>query len=160
MSWMEERIFEWGPIATNPLLKILEGKTILLLCDEEHEWLENYILKKINDPALNRPMLPIYPLKKVYPNIDEIKNSADIELMQDMLSISFEGGYFIWYVGKSDHRYTRVAFRDDDNFLWVFNDEIQSAFNLKSYDKNCDIKLLELFRLFNDSINAALFGEI
>jgi len=160
MSWMEERIFEWGPIATNALQKIVEGKTILLLTDEDYNWLEEYIIKKLNDPSLNRPMLPIYPLKRIYANLDGIKNSTDIEIMQDMLSISFESGYFIWYIGKSDHRYTRIAFRDEENFLWVFNDEIQSAFTLKSYDKDCDIKLLELIRLFNSSIDAVLFGEI
>ncbi|MGM0533673.1 MAG: HobA family DNA replication regulator [Campylobacterota bacterium] len=159
MSWMEERIFEWGPIATNCLQKVLEGKTILLLTDEDSKWLQEYIPKKINDPSLGRPLIPLYPLKQIYPNIDNIRNSDDIEVMNDMLSISFEGGYFIWYIGRSDHPYTRIAFRDDENFLWVFNDEIQSAFNLKSYDKDCDIKLLELFRLFNDSIDAALFGE-
>jgi hypothetical protein len=160
MSWMEERIFEWGPIATNCLQKILEGKSILLLTDDSSDWLEQYIIKKINEPSLNRPMMPIYPLKQIYPNLDSIKNSNDIEIMQDMLSISFESGYFIWYIGKADHRYTRVAFRDEENFLWVFNDEVQGAFTLKSYDKDCDIKLLELVRLLNDSIDATLFGQI
>ena len=160
MSWMEERIFEWGPIATNSLSKVIEGKTILLLTDEDNLWLQEYIMKKINDRSLNRPMIPIYPLKQIYPNIDTIKNSSDIEVMQDMLNISFESGYFIWYIGKADHDYTQFAFRDEENFLWIFNDEIQSAFSLKSYDKECDIKLLELFTLFNASIDAALFGEL
>lgn len=31
---------------------------------------------------------------------------------------------------------------------------------LKSYDTHLDVKLLQLFRLFNSSLNAAMFGEV
>ena len=40
------------------------------------------------------------------------------------------------------------------------DEEYLNAFNLKSYDKLLDVKLIQLYKLFNLSLNAAIFGEI
>ena len=45
-------------------------------------------------------------------------------------------------------------------FLWLFDEEKQDAFNLKSNDEALDMKLLQMFRLYNKSVSASLFVEI
>ena len=46
------------------------------------------------------------------------------------------------------------------SFLWLFDEERQDSFNLKSNDDALDLKLLQMFRLYNKTISASLFGEI
>jgi len=40
------------------------------------------------------------------------------------------------------------------------DEEMTNSFTLRSYDELIDIKLLQLFRLFDKTISAALFAEI
>ena len=42
----------------------------------------------------------------------------------------------------------------------MFDEDFNNAFTLKSYDKTLDIKLLQLYRLFDSSLNATMFGEV
>lgn len=44
--------------------------------------------------------------------------------------------------------------------MWIFDEERQGAINLKSNDEELDIKLLQMFRLYNKTISAALFAQI
>lgn len=46
------------------------------------------------------------------------------------------------------------------SFLWLFDEEKQDIFNLKSNDEALDMKLLQMFRLYNKSVSASLFAEI
>ena len=47
-----------------------------------------------------------------------------------------------------------------NSFLWLFDEEKQDAFNLKSNDEALDMKLLQMFRLYNKTLSASLFAEI
>jgi len=159
MNWLEERRYEWLPLASDALKRIVEGYTILFLTDQERQWYSEYVISSVNKPLKNRPFIPIYDLKKMAPAVEELKNSQDIELFFDMLSISFSDHYFIWYVGKSTSPMVKIAKKRDDSFLWIMDEDMQNNFTLKSYDELLDIKLLQLFKLFDKSIDAIIFKE-
>ena len=159
-SWMEEHRFAWAPLVNNAVSQILEGKTVLILTDESRNWFGKYILNKINELEKNRPLLPFYQLGECFPSLQAIKSAEDIQLLEDMLDISYPNGYYIWYIGKGDHPYTKIAYRNDDNFLWLMDEEAQNSFHLRGSDKLLDIKLLQLYKLFDDTLSSALFGEL
>ncbi len=159
-SWMEEYRFEWAPLVKSAVSNMLEGKACLVVTDEQHHWYERYILSHINDLEKDRPLLPFYALGGCFPNIEAMQHTSEIELIEDMLDISYPNGYFFWYIGKGDHRYTKLVFRNDESFLWVMDREMQNSFRLKSSDPRKDLKLLQLYKLFDQTLSAALFGEV
>jgi hypothetical protein len=77
-----------------------------------------------------------------------------------MLSISFPNGYSFWYIGKSQDNRANIAKISKNSFLWLFDEEKQDAINLKSNDEALDMKLLQMFRLYNKTLSAALFAQI
>ena len=160
MTWLEERRYEWIPLAVDAIKRIVSGYTVLLLADEERQWFSDYVVTSINRSLKNRPFIPIYDLKKLAPYIHRIKSNQDIELFFDMLSISYEDRFFIWYVGKSIPPYVNIAKFRDDSFLWILDEDMQNNFTLQSFDEMLDIKLLQLFRLFDKSLDVAMFGEV
>ncbi len=83
-----------------------------------------------------------------------------IDMIDDMLSISYKDDYFFWYIGKGEDKRVDIAKRKDNSFLWILDEEFHNAFTMKSYDPQLDIKLLQLFTLFNISLSAVLFGEV
>ena len=157
---MEEHRFDWAPLVYSAISKILDGKTVLVLTDEPRKWFAQYILSKINDLEKNRPLLPFYQLGECFPGLQNIKSVEEISLLEDMLDISYPNGYFIWYIGKGDHPYTKITYRCDDNFLWLMDDEVQNSFHLRSSDRILDIKLVQLYKLFDETLSAALFGDL
>ncbi|NPA04191.1 MAG: hypothetical protein GXO61_04940 [Epsilonproteobacteria bacterium] len=160
MSWLEERRHEWLPLAQDAILKLLEGYTLLVLTDDNRDWFATYILSKLNNSLKNRPFLPVYKLKTLYPNLRTLQEEEEIELLFDMLSISFGERFFIWYIGNSTSSYLKIAMRCKKGFFWIMDKEVQNGFTLRSYDELLDIKLLQLFRLFDKSIDVILFGEV
>lgn len=68
--------------------------------------------------------------------------------------------YCFWYIGKSQDPRATLAKVTKSSFLWIFDEERQGAINLKSNDEELDIKLLQMFRLYNKTISAALFAQI
>ncbi|WP_457596230.1 HobA family DNA replication regulator [Hydrogenimonas sp.] len=160
MSWLEERRYEWAPIVGSAIAKILEGQTVILLTDGRNRWFEEYVVRKINRPGTNRPLLPFYAFEAIYPYAESIRGDQDIELLFDMLSLSYPQGYFFWYVGKADHPLARIALRNEESLLWVMDEEMTNSFTLRSHDDLIDIKLLQLFRLFDRTLSAALFAEV
>lgn len=160
MSWMEERRYDWLALASSAIEKILEGQSILLVTDFDRAWFEKYILSRINNNLSRRPLVPIFGLKQIYPYMDEIKNKNDIEFLKDMLSIAFKDNYFIWFIGRNSDARSEIAKSNSDSFMWVFDQKVQNSFYLNSVDELLDIKLLQLFRLFDKSLDAALFSEI
>ncbi len=159
-SWLEERKFEWVPLVSNCLNYLLSGTSIILVTDTDREWFGKYIINSINRPKRLRPIVPIYLIKSIYPNLDSVKNREDVEHLFDMLNLSFSNNYIFWYIGKGDDRRATIAKRRDDSFLWVLDEEMQNSFFLESFDELLDIKLLEMFRLFDKSLSATIFGEI
>ena len=77
-----------------------------------------------------------------------------------MLSLAFPNGYLFFYIGKSLDRYANLAKSDEDSYMWLFDEQAQNSFYLSSSDGALDIKLLSLFRLFDKSIDAALFAKV
>ena len=105
-------------------------------------------------------MLPFYQLTECFPNLQNINSTQEIQLLEDMLDISYPNGYYIWYIGRGDHPYTKLAYRNHDNFLWVLDEEVQNSFALRSLDPLLDIKLLQLYKLFDMTLSATLFGDL
>jgi len=159
-NWLEERKFEWVQLTKNCLERVLEGYSVILVTDSERGWFERYVLDSINKPSKNRPFIPIYGIKSIYPHYRSIKNDEDIELLNDMLSISFKGSYLFWYIGGASTPYAKMGLDRDDSYLWVMDDEFQNSFYLSSGDEMIDFKLMQLFRIFDKTISSVLFNEI
>ncbi|MEA3490965.1 MAG: HobA family DNA replication regulator [Campylobacterota bacterium] len=159
-SWMEEYRYDWAPLVQSATAKILDGQTVLILTDDENHWFGDYVTTKINSLHSNRPFLSFYLLRSIFPNFSSVISTQEIELLEDMLDISYPNGYFIWYIGRGDHPYTKFVYRSDENFMWVIDEEVQNSFPLRGSDALRDIKLLQLYKLFDQTINVALFGEL
>jgi len=159
-SWMEESRYEWAPLVKSAVSQIIEGKCVLILTDDNNEWFAKYILEKINSLSYERPFFPFYALREMFPNLSTIQTPEDIDVLEDMLEISYPQGYYIWYIGGANHPYTKIAYRSDDNFLWVVEKEIQNSFLLRTKDGLLDIKLIQLYKLFDKTLSCVLFGEL
>ncbi|SFZ98447.1 DNA replication regulator family [hydrothermal vent metagenome] len=159
-SWMEEYRYEWAPLVKSAVTQVIEGKTILIVTDEPRAWFGKYIINSINDLTKQRPLLPFYDLVKIFPRLHSINNVSEMQLLEDMLEISYPNGYYIWYIGRGDHPLTKISYRSQENFLWILDEEVQNSFALRSSDPLLDIKLLQLYKLFDTTLSAALFGEL
>ncbi len=159
-SWMEEYRYEWAPLVKSAVSQMIEGNTVLIVTDEHHEWFGQYILNSVNDLRKKRPLLPVYTLNKCFPNLKSLKSTENIQLLEDMFEISYPNGYFIWYIGKGNHPYTKIVYRNEDSFLWIMDEEVQNSFAFRSSDPLLDIKLLQLYKLFDETLSAALFGDL
>lgn len=160
LSWLEEQRFDWTTTTSQALEQILNGKTVILITDEKRKWLESYILTSINSVALDRPLLPIVSIYSLYPHYNNVSGGEMIDVLDDMISLSYKDDYFFWYIGKGDDKKADIAKRRDNSYFWIFDEDFHNAFTLKSHDSILDIKLLQLFRLFNASLNATMFGEV
>lgn len=159
-SWLEEHRFEWTTTTLLAIEQILEAKTIIIITDERRKWLERYIISNINTPQLDRPFLSITSIDSIYPYFKNIESSENIDTLEDLLNTTYNKNYFFWYIGRGEDRRADIAKRSDSSYFWILDEEYLSAFMLKSYDKNLDIKLLQLFKLLNRSISASIFGEV
>jgi len=159
-SWLEEQRFDWTTTTSQALEQILDGKTIILITDLKRKWLENYILGFINSKQQERPLLPIIGIDSMYQHYNSVSGGEMIDIVEDMISLAHKEDYFFWYIGAGDDKRADIAKRKDTSYFWIFDEDYLNAFNLKSYDKSLDIKLLQLYRLFDASLNAAMFGEV
>lgn len=159
-SWLEELRFEWTPATSLALEQILNGKTIVLITDSKRKWLQEYILSTINPAKLERPPVPIVNIDSLYRHYNNISGGDMIDIIEDMVTMSLKGEYFFWYIGSGDDRRADIAKRKDNSYIWIFDEDYANSFNLKSYDKHLDIKLLQVYRLFDLSLNGAMFGEV
>jgi hypothetical protein len=160
LNWLEESRFEWSATTAQAISQILETKTVILITDHDRKWLEKYIISSINKTSKERPMIPIVSLHNLYPNYDHITGGAMIDMLEDMLKLSFNENYFFWYIGRGDDRRADIAKRSNSSYLWIMDEDFQNAMPLKSYDSMVDVKLIQLCRLFDHTLSAALFGEV
>jgi len=160
MSWLEEQRFEWTAAAAQAIKQIVEGRTVILVTDQDRKWFGHYITTTLNNPSQDRPIMPIVCLDQVYPYYDKVSGGEEISMLTDMLSMSYGEEYFFWYIGKGDDKRADIAKREDSSFLWIMDEDFQNAFPLRSIDKLLDIKLLHLYRIFDKTLNAVLFGEV
>ncbi len=160
-AWMEERKFDWIPLISQCINNILEkNKSVLIITDHEHEWFKQYILSHINHKKLGRPYFPFYSLESLYPNVDGVKTESDIQLIHDLLDTSFPNGYFFWYIGKSQSKRATLAKISKQPFLWLMDEELSNSFYLDSNDEALDIRLLNMYRLFNKTLDGALCAQV
>ena len=85
MSWMEEKRFEWVPLAASMLKNLLDGHTFIVITDDDRAWFCHYMLRAINNHHKNRPLLPFLSLQTLYPNLYQVRTKEDIELLENML---------------------------------------------------------------------------
>lgn len=159
--WLEEKKFEWTPVVAKNITNLIDKNfSIIIITDKERVWFLEYILTNINSSKLNRPYLPFYDFRSFYRYLDGANKEDDISSIKDMLSISFPNGYSFWYIGKSQDTRANIAKMSKNSFIWLLDEERQDAINLKSNDEALDMKLLQMFRLYNKTISAALFAQI
>ena len=160
-SWLEERKYDWLPLTSMSISKIIDkGKSVLVITDNDYNWFLQYILHNINKKNLGRPLLPFYDFNSFNSNMDNIKNERDIELIHDMLNISFPNGYFFWYIGKSQSKKSNLAKISKKPLLWLFDEELPNSFVLRSNDESLDMKLIQMYRLFDKTLSAVLFAQV
>ncbi len=160
LNWLEEMRFEWTATISQAVNQIIAGKTVVLITDSDRKWFARYITTAFNRPSMERPMIPMVRLEQMYPHYDNITGVEMLDMLDDMLELSFTGDYFFWYIGRGDDRHSDIAKRKDNSLLWLMDEDFQNALRLHSYDPIIDIKLLQLYRLFDTTLNAALFGEV
>ena len=90
MSWLEEQRFEWTAAAAQAIKQIVEGRAVILVTDHDRKWFSHYITTTLNNPAQDRPIIPIVCLDQVYPYYDEITGGEKIDMLTDMLSMSYD----------------------------------------------------------------------
>lgn len=159
-SWMEEYRYEWSPLVKSAVRQVIEGKSVLIVTDESRDWFGRYIVDRINALSNHRPLLPFYRFSETFPQLKNIQSTEDIHLLEDMLDISYPNGYYIWYIGRGDHPLMKLAYRNQENYLWVLDEEVQNSFALRSSDPLLDIKLLQLYKLYDATLSAVLFGDL
>ncbi|WP_169777074.1 HobA family DNA replication regulator [Campylobacter mucosalis] len=155
---MQEFRVEWIALLSSRLKYLLEGRVFIVITDEERSWFESYILKRINR-SVARPLLPFVSLKALYQHIDEINSSEQISLLEDMLSLTFPNGYVFFYIGKNIDKRANIAKNSEDSYMWLFDEQTHNSISLNSNDENLDIKLMQLFKLFDKSIDAVLLNQ-
>jgi len=160
LSWLEEQRFEWSKTTAYALEQILQGKTIILITDEKRKWLETYILSSLNTASQDRPLIPLVSIDSICVHYNSISGGEMIDVVDNMIELSYKDDYFFWYIGKGNDKRSDIAKRRDNSYFWMFDEDFNNAFTLKSYDKALDIKLLQLYRLFDLSLNATMFGEV
>jgi hypothetical protein len=159
-SWMEEYRYEWTPLISNTLKQIVEGKAVLIVTDEQRNWFSHYIINNINAMEEQRPLLPFYRLKNLFPKFDELHTPQEFELLEDLLDISYPNGYLMWYIGAAETSHTQFCYRYDNSFLWIYDEDVPNSFTLKGVDRMRDIKLIQLFNLFDKTLSEAIFGDL
>lgn len=157
MSWLESKRLEFGALMAVKLKPLFEGKSFILLCDEDRAWYERYFLQKINAKN-HRPFVPIFALENFYPH--KIKNNEDILLLNDLLDTAFPNGFVYFYIGTNTDKRFQIARSRDDSLLWLFDEQLQNSFLLNSKDKDLDEKLVSLYKLFDKSMDAILFSKV
>ncbi len=159
-NWIEEQRFEWTAITKHTVSQLLEGKTAILLTDERYKWFEHYISSSINSLTKERPLVSVVALDRLHYESVQMSSGQSMQMLLDLLELSFADRYFFWYIGKGSDPRSEIAKSSTNSTLWIMNEEYPNSIHLSSYDPKIDIELLQLYRLFELSLNAALFGEV
>ncbi|NPA87253.1 HobA family DNA replication regulator [Caminibacter pacificus] len=159
IKWLEERRLDLVPLLSDFLSQVIEGKSVLIITDTPREWYADYMINKINNFNEFKPsFLPFFNLSKIVPQIHTAKHPEQYDMIEDMLNISFND-YIFWYIGV-ETPLLKFARRKPESFFWIMDVDLSKNFYLKSIDEKLDMKLLNLADLINESIKAAIFGEV
>ena len=158
-KWMDERRLDLVPVLSVFLNQVLEGKSVLIITDTQRRWYGKYLINKINSFNEFKPQfLPFYILEDIVPQIKTAKHPEQFDMIEDMLDVSFEN-YIFWYIGQ-ETSILKFARRKPQSFYWIMDNDLSKNFYLKSTDSFLDIKLINLADIVNESLNAAVLGEI
>ncbi|PZT47756.1 hypothetical protein B6S12_07460 [Helicobacter valdiviensis] len=159
-TWLEERKYEWIPLLKGVMFRLFAGEALILVTDRERDWFANYVAYSVNKTS-SRPYLPILSINALFPQIDKAKEEElEIALINDYLDNLFAKRCFFWYVGKNNSARAKLALSREGGFLWIFDEEMQNSFTLQSSDNLVDIKLMQLYRIFNQTLEAVLLGKV
>lgn len=158
-GWLEERRFEWVPLAQNCLSTVMNGSAVIIITDRDRGWFADYLIKTLNKPSKNRPFLPFFSIKCMLPGLDGFSTNETFSAYTDMLDISFKN-YIFWYIGRGDDKMATFAKERGDGFLWIFDEQMPNSFYLKSFDEALDSKLISLASIFDKTIDAVMFSKI
>ena len=160
LTWLEEKKSEWIPLVENAVCRLLNGETMIIVADRERKWFCDYVISNINK-SKNRPYFPVVSVDSllIRNSVDEI-SSDELKLILDYLENIFSGRYFFWYIGKDERNRSALAVNKEGSFLCMFDTSLQNNFSLQSFDGLLDIKLMQLYRSFNLTLEAAIFGQI
>jgi len=159
IKWLEERRLDLVPLLSDFLSQVIEGKSVLIITDTPREWYADYMINKINNFNEFKPsFLPFFNLSKIVPQIHTAKHPEQYDMIEDMLNISFND-FIFWYIGV-ETPLLKFARRKPESFFWIMDVDLSKNFYLKSIDEKLDMKLLNLADLINESIKAAIFGEV
>lgn len=154
-NWLDSRRFEISPLLSSRLRFLLDGKAFIVITDDERAWFEEYFLGLINSKSA-RPLMPFFSLKGF--KVDNYDNNED--LLDDVLSLTFPNGYIYIYVGKDNSKMAKLAKSKNDSLLFIFDEEYDNSFCIKSNDEHKDIKLITIAQLINACVDALIFARV
>ncbi len=155
LQWLELMRDTWTPLVTKAISFIINGGTFLLCVDSKRLWLKHYILNNLNNSEANRPFVPVYGLDSHLINLLEANQT---DAVKDILDMSYQS-YAMWYIGKSDSVLAEFSLELRESFLWVLDDSLEHSFTLQSNDCNLDFKLLQAYRIFEQTLFSGICGE-
>ena len=158
LEWLEDRKEDWTPLLASKLKFLHDGFAFIVICDDERSWFSEYIIKKINSSTTSRPLLPFFSLRSLYRG--GVNSLEDALLLNDMLSLAFANGFIYFYIGNGNHPLAKIAKSHEDSYLWLIDERLQNSFYMSESDPSLDLKLIQLFKILDKSIDAVLFDEV
>lgn len=157
-GWLEIDRYKLNRSLNTTINFMIQGGTLLLCHDGRFEWFASYVASKIN--SKNRPLVPIYSLKDVVPNLDfTLSLESGHGIVNDLLKFSYKD-YAFWYIGRLGTPIANLALGKEKGFPWILDDEVDGAFSLSSIDKILDYKILQLYRIFESALFGVMLGDI
>lgn len=151
-GWLEEERFKWSKLVSNALSHLMNGGSFLLASDTQRKWLKSYILSHINNTHKNRSFIPLLDFNS------SIKNTQSLQHTKHMLNSVYKD-YAFFYIGRRDNLTAELAISYENSFLWILDESIQNAFSLSSAHPMLDFRLIQLYKIFDYSLNACIFGK-
>ncbi|RDU53670.1 hypothetical protein CQA49_06320 [Helicobacter sp. MIT 00-7814] len=161
-GWLEERRLDLVPLFRQALRHLFARGSFILLSDLKFEWLTRYIAQNINMPNKTRPFFPIFEVSSLGFMIDSVHRDSEDRgflAISKMLENSFNKNYALWYIGKKTAR-GQFALAQENSFVWLLDEQMPHCFSLSSVDELLDYKLLQLYKLFEKALCAAMLGQL
>ena len=158
-NWLEEIRFDITQVTKEALKKIETGVSVIVVTDDGRDWFSEYITQTINK-KIDRPLLPFIKFESMIRNPLLLNSNEGMELIKDMLSIAFPNGFIFWYIGISNTRKATLAKNTPGSYNWIMDEEFAGSIYFSSKDHLLDLKLIQFFKLFDQSISATIYGEL
>ncbi|WP_104711100.1 HobA family DNA replication regulator [Helicobacter felis] len=138
--------YDWESFKTC-ISHIASGGCILLCVDASRMWFKEYVFTHLNAKLL-RPPLPIVDgLLGFDPLLKDVRN---LPLVVNLLNLTYKN-YLFWYVGEEGILSTLAS--STKSLLWILQDGF-----LSPRDPLCDLKLLQLYQVFETMLFESLLG--